>query len=1199
MLSRRPVSLLLAAALVLALTAGPTACTGAPAGAPPPPETAAPSPSPTPTDTATATLSPTAAASPAQPATPTPSATATTAPSPTPRATSTTTATPARTPTAPVTQTPAPTATPSSTPTATPAPSPSPTATPAPLITARDLGIRRVDTAEVLAAAGLRHVRYTAGEEVPWEAGLLLLDVATGEVEGWVVSEGDSVDEEGTAVGTVSGGIRLSPGNRFLLLPGGALHDRMTGRTFEGVEVIARSSYPNDLVGWGSGPDERLILRSSARQAYVVVDGDMQATALLADAALDLLPDSGGRYLFAHDRSELQLFDLMHASGGALTPSFTWPLDWVTWSTLKGFDSAWVVPFHGGIAVINAIDAGTCRIALYRVDGRPPADHRYPCWQDYGPPIDISPDGRFVAIARSGIPSDYDILPQVTGISVFDAASGEELLRIKGGGQPGRDSRLDGSWLADSSGIVVGTSRGVRLVTLAGQWGSAPGLPAPDHPGVFVEETTVRNREGRVLATLDFGPPGREIRGLRSTRVGWGSTSQELRVTTGIFYESGFRRGLHTGAAIERPPFDDRLLVEVVVDTCLNLREEPSLDAPVLTCLPEGAVVETEEYQPGWMHIRTDDGIEGWASAEYLRWYSDGVRLEEAPGPFTTVAVGGDYAACALTEAGKAMCWNANDPLAVGTLPGRYIAIDAAEGTTCAVAEDGEAVCWGSDAAASEAPPGRYTAISTTSGYTCALREDGEAACWGAHSARAREQEARAGDVGQNWPLGWMPDPPPGRYVAITVGYSNFLDGSLLSACAAKAGGGFVCWRSSGKYDPLGPGETWQVDHDAAERVARGDFCSVNGFGYPDCTVHGSAYTAISAGRSHTCAITPTGAARCWASGSAAAASGALSVMHPPDPSPARYVSISTDGSYACAVTDAGHAVCWTSERNVTTAPPVPAPGRYVAVSDGRSHTCALTEDGEAVCWGWNNHGQTSVPPGRYKAISAGEFHTCALTLAGEALCWGEIFPRAPDGQARPFRAVATGSYEYGGAACALTEAGEATCWGGEPSRREAPAGRYVAIDVGERQSCALTEAGEVACWDRHGGRDSPAGRYTAIDAGSSCGLTDAGEILCWGHRRPGMDAPPGRYSALAVGWQHACALTNAGEAVCWAWASSRNKAPPEPSPYEDRLIRPPSGPLVSISSSEYRSCAVTLAGEAVCWGDVEYTILPSWLSLE
>ena len=105
-------------------------------------------------------------------------------------------------------------------------------------------------------------------------------------------------------------------------------------------------------------------------------------------------------------------------------------------------------------------------------------------------------------------------------------------------------------------------------------------------------------------------------------------------MSTGIFYESGDFLRFPTDAAIERPPFDDRQLVEVVVDTCLNLRADPSLDAEILACLPNGTVAEVPEAGnyadwSRWMHIRTDDGLEGWASAEYLRWHSDGVRLDE------------------------------------------------------------------------------------------------------------------------------------------------------------------------------------------------------------------------------------------------------------------------------------------------------------------------------------------------------------------------------------------------------------------------------------------------------------------------------------------------------------------------------------------------------------------------------------------
>ena len=53
-----------------------------------------------------------------------------------------------------------------------------------------------------------------------------------------------------------------------------------------------------------------------------------------------------------------------------------------------------------------------------------------------------------------------------------------------------------------------------------------------------------------------------------------------------------------------------------------------------MTCLPNGVIADTDgytvdyyDYVP-WMHVRTADGLEGWASADYLRWASDGVPLE-------------------------------------------------------------------------------------------------------------------------------------------------------------------------------------------------------------------------------------------------------------------------------------------------------------------------------------------------------------------------------------------------------------------------------------------------------------------------------------------------------------------------------------------------------------------------------------------
>ena len=1236
--ARRSMSVLLAAGLALLLSAGLTACTGEPEERPPAPATATPAPAATetPSPTSTATPSPTPAATPSP--TPTAAPTPSPAPSPTPTV-------PARTPTPTPTATPSATQTPSTTPTATPSPSPTPpptptptaTATPAPLITAEDLGIREVDTAEALAAAGLTHVRYAAGEEVPWDPGLFLLEVESGVVEGWVRSLAGLPEEERGTAWNVSDDIAVSPSNRFVSWAGhGVLHDRQTGRTY----ALDRGSIEFDR-WWGTGPGERLLFRLASSGAFVAMDAGMQPVARFTLPPGERFTSPNGGYILVREQGSSGTFHLVDLEDETNPQVHTWALPWEPVVNRDGAPVFRIELLDDLVAFLGGVGDSACHVTRYDLRGVLLSDRTIPCgfarfnWWDGASLPRISPDGRLIVAPTFDSLEEFAYGREPVGavMSIFDAATGAKIVRIlgahpawiKGGLSPSGDV-----WLADSSGIIVQTRHGWRVAGLEGTWGPAPGWASPDDPDRFFDygwtipgsSVAAVNQQGHEQASLSFGPPSASIPGpgyeaalILWESAGWGTRSDALRVWTSYWHTQEFDDYYGTPpleAVIEHPPFDDRLLVEVVVDTCLNVREQPWLDAPVVTCLQHGTVAETDDFEQfwpyelmsEWMHIRTDDGLEGWASAEYLRWHSDGVRLEEtpagaesatSPGPFTAVAVGGHRAACALTEAGEAVCWDASDPAEVETLPGRYIAIDADGGTTCAVTEDGEAVCRGSDESASEAPPGRYTAISTTNGYTCALTEAGEAVCWGSHSARAREQQAQEGDAeSSSWPQKWMPDPPPGTYLAITVGHSYYVDDALRSACAAKASGGFVCWRSSTKYAPNEQGDIWHVEGDAAEGVTGGDFCAVNDFGDPYCASSGSR-TAISRGRDHACAITVGGFAECWASGIDAAAYGALSVMRPPDPAPARYVAISTNGYYACVVTDAGEAVCWEAERNVT-APPDPSPGRYVAVSDGTGHTCALTEAGEAVCWGWNNHGQTNVPPGQYTAISAGEFHTCALTEAGEAVCWGRIFPSAPEGT---YTAVSTGWYEYGGSACALTEAGEAICWGGNKSAEEPPTGRYVAIDVGERHSCALTENGEAVCWyrdqPRHRLLDFPVGRHTAIGVGggNSCALTEAGELVC-----RSTDPPEGRYSALAVGWQHACALTEAGEGVCWVWEYSRSKDGDPLDPYADELAQPPSGHYVAISSSEYRSCAVTAAGEVVCWGDVEYTTTPRWLSL-
>ena len=205
------------------------------------------------------------------------------------------------------------------------------------MVSREDLGIREVDTAEALAAAGLRYVRCAAGEVVSQEVGLYLLDVQTGAVEGWVLASveaaaADSMD------GFVSAGVSLSPGNRFLSFDR-FRHDRVTERTFEWDAPPLRR--------WGSDSERRLLFRlaDEGGDLFVITDGTLQPVAQFA------IPDGQegqlqwlnfeyrslvvrGRELDGGLHSYLHFFDFNEEAIGTFEPAATQvlPGDAKAWS---------------------------------------------------------------------------------------------------------------------------------------------------------------------------------------------------------------------------------------------------------------------------------------------------------------------------------------------------------------------------------------------------------------------------------------------------------------------------------------------------------------------------------------------------------------------------------------------------------------------------------------------------------------------------------------------------------------------------------------------------------------------------------------------------------------------------------------------------------------------------------------------------
>ena len=425
-------------------------------------------------------------------------------------------------------------------------------------------------------------------------------------------------------------------------------------------------------------------------------------------------------------------------------------------------------------------------------------------------------------------------------------------------------------------------------------------------------------------------------------------------------------------------------------------------------------------------------------------------------------------------------------------------------------------------------------------------------------------------------------DVPPGRYVSISTGLigregltsPSYAGRDWANTCALTEVGDAVCWPWQGGAGGQPP--RMLAGPYAAVSASGSGFCALKQDGEATCTERYGGpprrFRAIDSG-SHTCALTEMGEAVCWGR--------AKPAMYPPAPAPGSYTAIAVGGHRACALTERGEAVCWTAEP-YRVAEPDPAPGRYVAVSGSRSHTCALTEASEAICWGYNTYGQANPPPGRYLTISAGPTGTCAVTDAREAVCWGQQdVGSLPAGR---YLAIDVGEGDVGeGYACALTEARESICWYGPPVRIP---GRYVAIDVGDMGACGLTDSGKVACWrDNAQGGDFVVadGRYRAVSVGRAvCALTmtglgTTGDVSCWRPSGTSLPySPPGVYASVSASHDHACALAAGGEAVCWFYDEDGD---------DHGQADAPPGRYAAISASDTRTCAVTVAGGVVCWG--------------
>ena len=338
---------------------------------------------------------------------------------------------------------------------------------------------------------------------------------------------------------------------------------------------------------------------------------------------------------------------------------------------------------------------------------------------------------------------------------------------------------------------------------------------------------------------------------------------------------------------------------------------------------------------------------------------------------------------------------------ATGNVTWKVVSADSAH--TCGVTASGDAFCWGQNGTGAlgqyalgraQLTPVRVVAgyrfdsVAAGVGYTCGILYGREAFCWGSNS------QGQLGD-------GTGRDSPRPSAVAGARRWVSVDAGGLHTCGVAARGDGAWCWG----YNLQGQlGDGTRVDTDSAVRV------------------QGSlVFRSISTGALHTCADSVgNGRAYCWGSNAnGQLGDGSLDsrdvpvTVRGPSGSALAVAGISAGESHTCALSRTGDAFCWganaagqlgtgvAGDRNVAT--PVAGGFSFSMISAGGEHTCALTALGAAYCWGRGGSGQlgdgssidrpvpTAVADGHsFSYLSAGARHTCGVTRAGEAFCWGD-----------------------------------------------------------------------------------------------------------------------------------------------------------------------------------------------------------------
>ncbi len=331
--------------------------------------------------------------------------------------------------------------------------------------------------------------------------------------------------------------------------------------------------------------------------------------------------------------------------------------------------------------------------------------------------------------------------------------------------------------------------------------------------------------------------------------------------------------------------------------------------------------------------------------------------------------------ACAVTDAGGVECWGKNN---VGQLGGGFVAADSTVPVPVSGLSSG------------------VRAVTAGATHACALTDAGGVKCWGTNQLGQLGDGTTMGTYGDSTPYS---SPVPVDVVGLTAGVKAISAGANHT-CAITNAGAVKCW---GYNVSGGLGDNSTTNSNVPVQVA-------------GLT---SGVTAVAGGNSSTCAVTSTGAVKCWGGNSSGqVGDGSFTDRWTPvdvalEPGVSA-VAISAHGMTACALTDSGAVKCWgrnnagqlgidSQTNSATPVTPTGMDSGVAAVSVGHNNVCALTTAGGVTCAGDNYYGQLgdgtttahltpSGIPGLSSGVASvgvGATFICARLDSGAVKCLG------------------------------------------------------------------------------------------------------------------------------------------------------------------------------------------------------------------